>query len=164
MLCQKCGVNNATTHIHSIVNGIVNEIHLCGTCAAGEGYGDIKSKNLSQMLSSMFGDTAVNTAKSKVTRCDCCGSTFADIAKSGKCGCGKCYTTFYEQLLPYFKRVHGSIQHIGKAPNNNFLSKNESKETVGELRAQLCELVKQENYEQAAVIRDKIKELQGDML
>ena len=164
MLCEKCGVNNATTHIRSVVNGVVNEKHLCGYCAASEGYGDIKSNNLSQMLSSMFGDTAVNSAKIQVKRCKCCGATFADIAKSGKCGCAECYTTFYEQLLPYFKRVHGSTQHIGKTPKYTTLAKNTSEESIKELRALLTRLVNEENYEQAAVVRDKIKNLEGEAL
>ena len=162
MLCEKCGKNSATTHIRSVINGEVFEKHLCGNCAASEGYGDIKANNLSQMLSSMFDNTSSNPTISR-THCSCCGSTFEDIAKHGKCGCPECYTTFYEQLLPYFKRVHGSIKHIGKIPMN--VDKNETKaDKVAELRKLLNRLVKEENYEQAAVVRDQIKQLEGEML
>ena len=164
MICEKCGVNNATTHIRSVVNGVVNEKYLCASCAASEGYGDIKSNSLSQMLSSMFGDTVAASTKSRVTRCKCCGSTFADIAKSGKCGCAECYTTFYEQLLPYFKRVHGSTQHIGKMPKSVTHTHDTSKDNLSELRALLTQLVNEENYEQAAVVRDKIKKIEGEAL
>lgn len=163
MLCEKCGVNTATTHIRTVVNGTVYEKHLCGSCSLSEGYGDIKSNNLTQMLSSMFGDTSI-LDKKKVTHCSCCGSTFSDIAKSGKCGCAQCYTTFYEQLLPYLKRVHGSTQHIGKVPQVSAATNTVSKEDVAELRSLLNRLVSEENYEQAAVVRDKIKELEGEML
>ncbi len=162
MLCEKCEKNHATTHIRSVVNGTVTEKHLCSSCAASEGYVDIKSNNLSQMLSSVFGDSATTAKKSQVTRCGCCGSTFADIAKSGKCGCPECYTTFYEQLLPYFKRVHGSIKHIGKRPNRVSVATEQSVDTVQELRDLLNKLVSEEKYEQAAVVRDKIKQLEGD--
>lgn len=164
MYCEKCGVNNATTHIRSIVNGKMYEKHLCDHCAANEGYGDIKSNNLSQMLSSMFGDTVTGVSKSQAMRCNCCGSTFSDIAKSGKCGCAECYTTFYEQLLPYLKRVHGSTQHIGKTPVLKSHTNNIDQENVAKLKKHLKELVAQENYEQAAIVRDKIKRLEGEML
>lgn len=163
MLCEKCGKNSATTHIRSVINGEVFEKHLCSNCAASEGYGDIKTNNLSQMLSSMFDNTITNHTNSQHTRCSCCGSSFDDIAHSGKCGCPECYTTFYEQLLPYFKRVHGSTKHIGKIPPS--VESNETKShKVAELRKLLNQLVKEENYEQAAVVRDQIKQLEGEVL
>lgn len=162
MLCEKCGKMAATTHIHSVVNGIVTEKHLCGYCAASENYGDIKGNNLSQMLSSMFGDALGTVSASQLTRCSCCGSTFSDIAKSGKCGCAECYTTFYEQLLPYFKRVHGSTKHIGKIPNRVTSLDSNDKDGVESLRMLLSQLVSEEKYEQAAIVRDKIKNLEGE--
>ncbi|MBR4073628.1 MAG: hypothetical protein IKK24_06770, partial [Clostridia bacterium] len=117
MLCEKCGKNNATTHIKTIVNGVVKEKNLCGYCAAMEGYKGIGHNSLSEMLSSVFGDV-LNTASPKATvRCDCCGASFSDIAETGKVGCSECYKTFYSELLPYLKRVHGSTKHAGKVPN-----------------------------------------------
>lgn len=165
MLCEKCGKTDATTHIRSVVNGVVTEKHLCSHCAAIEGYNDVKGNNLSQMLSSMFGDTLSTSSKTQLTRCSCCGLTFADIAESGKCGCPKCYTIFYEQLLPYLKRVHGSTKHTGKIPNRvPMAERKDKKETVAELRSVLNKLVSEEKYEEAAVVRDRIKKLQGDLL
>ena len=159
MLCENCGVNKATTHIHSVINGVASEKYLCSNCATKEGYSDIKSNNLSQMLSSMFGETITDATPKNIIRCNCCGATFADIASSGRCGCAGCYSTFYEQLLPYFKRLHGSTKHTGKIINCNF-SRNEPAQTVESLRELLSKLIQDENYEQAAVIRDKIKSLQ----
>lgn len=162
MLCEKCGKNIATTHIRTVVNGVVIEKNLCAHCAVDAGYNDIKGSNLTQMLSSMFGDTLSGAQSSRITRCDCCGSSFSDIAKSGKCGCSQCYTTFYNELLPYLKRVHGSIRHIGKVPNSVPLAEKQDEDTIESLRSKLRELVREEKYEQAAVIRDKIKVLEGE--
>lgn len=164
MLCEKCGKMDATTHIRSVVNGVVHEKHLCSHCAANDGYGDIKGNNLSQMLSSMFGDTISNAKNSQLKRCNCCGSTYADIAESGKCGCPECYSTFYEQLLPYFKRVHGSTQHIGKIPSGKSINEAQNKNSIQELRSVLKQLISEEKYEQAAVVRDQIKQLEGEAL
>lgn len=160
MLCEKCGVNNATTHIRSIINGEVCEKHLCSSCAVSEGYIDAKNNSLAQMLSNMFGDAIVPDEK-KVMRCECCGSSYNDIAKSGKCGCSECYSTFYEQLLPYFKRLHGSVQHIGKKPEK-ILIETDFAPQIDELRGYLKKLVDEEDYEQAAIVRDKIKSLEED--
>ena len=159
MLCEKCGVNNATTHIRSIINGSVYEKHLCSTCALNEGYGEPKSNNLSQLLSSMLDNTHTALSNDKAKKCSCCGNTFADIVNSGKCGCSECYDVFYEQLLPSLKRLHGSIKHIGKKPELKGDEKTPDA-TVKELRELLNSLVREEKYEEAAVIRDKIKSME----
>lgn len=160
MLCEKCGKNHATTHIRSVVNGVVHEKNLCGYCAAKEGYNDITHNSLGEMLASMLGDALVSGPKSAQLSCPCCGATFSNIAETGKVGCSECYKTFYEQLLPYLKRVHGSTRHVGKIPNRAPLMVKPKEETVETLRSRLNELVLQEKFEEAAVVRDKIKELE----
>ncbi len=161
MICEKCGVNTATTHIRTVVNGVVHEKHLCSLCASAENYSDAKTNNLSQMLSSMLDNTHISLSNDNVTKCNCCGNTFSDIVNSGKCGCSNCYTTFYEQLLPSLKRLHGSIKHIGKKPNLKNYEK-ASDDNIDELRELLKSLVKEEKYEEAAVIRDKIKNMERE--
>ena len=159
MLCEKCGKNHATTHIKTVVNGVVREYNLCETCAAGYGYG---GNTLTGMLASMFGDISKNTGPQQTKKCPVCGCSFGDIAKSGKAGCTDCYTTFYDELLPYIKRVHGSTKHVGHVPCNAPLAVVKPTETLEDLRNELGRLVAEENYEQAAVIRDKIKEMEAN--
>lgn len=156
MLCEKCGKNTATTHIRTVVNGHVYEKHLCDYCA-NDGYSAVGDNNITQMLTSVFGENKASIT----TRCDCCGSSFSDIANSGKCGCAQCYTTFYNQLLPYFKRAqYGGTQHKGKNLNNAAVKSNT--DNVNELKLLLQQLIKEEKYEQAAIIRDKIKQCKGE--
>lgn len=158
MLCEKCGKNHATTHIKTVVNGIAREYNLCSQCAAESGYA---TNSLTGMLASMFGDISKYESPAQKTRCSVCGAYFSDIAKSGKVGCSECYTTFYDELLPYLKRVHGSTNHVGKIPNSAPLMVKRETEIVEDLRNKLSRLIAEENYEQAAVIRDKIKEMEA---
>ena len=160
MLCDKCGKNTATTHIKQIVNGVVTERDLCSSCAAKEGYGKVSQGSLADMLSSMFGDISPALAGSETVRCPVCGASFSDIAESGKAGCAECYRTFYSELLPYLKRVHGTVKHVGKIPNSAPLSVTPQEETEESLRMELNRLVSEEKFEEAAVIRDKIKKLE----
>ncbi len=157
MLCEKCKHNHATTHIKTVVNGVVREYNLCEYCAASYGYA---SNSLTGMLASMFGDITKTQGLENDKKCSVCGATFRDIAKSGKVGCSECYSVFYDELLPYLKRVHGSTKHIGKVPNSAPLMVKPPIDTIEELRNELSRLVANENYEQAAVIRDKIKEME----
>ena len=160
MLCDKCGKNTATTHIKQIINGVVTEHDLCSACAAKEGFGKFSNGSLAEMLSSMFGDIGAVGAGTKAVRCPVCGATFADIAETGKVGCADCYRTFYSELLPYLKRVHGTVKHTGKIPNSTPLAEKPQEETVETLRMELNRLVSEEKFEEAAVVRDKIKKLE----
>lgn len=162
MLCEKCGKNHATTHIRSVVNGVVTERNLCGYCAATEGYNNLPHNSLGEMLASMFGDVLSSGSPSAKLRCPCCGAAFSDIAESGRVGCSECYKTFYDQLLPYLKRVHGSTKHAGKIPNRAPLIVRPAEETIDSLRMKLNELIREENFEEAVIVRDKIKKLEGE--
>lgn len=158
MFCEKCGKNHATTHIKTVVNGIVREYNLCEICAKDFSY---SGNTLTGMLASMFGDITNISGMVEQKQCPVCKCSFADIAKSGKAGCTECYKTFYSELLPYLKRVHGSTKHVGKVPNNAPLMAKPKAETIEDLRAKLSQLVIEENYEQAAIVRDKIKEMEA---
>ena len=159
MLCERCGKNIATTHIKAIVNGLVTEKNLCEHCAAAEGYAGTVHTSLADVLASMFGEV-MDTRPVGSKQCPVCGATFTDIAQSGKVGCAQCYKIFGGELLPYLKRVHGSTKHIGKIPNNAPLAVVPETDTVDSLKMELNRLVAEEKYEQAAVVRDKIKKLE----
>lgn len=160
MLCEKCGKNHATTHIRSVVNGVVTEHNLCGYCAAAAGYTSAANSSIGDILVSMFGDVLNSGIPSKTVRCECCGAAFSDVAETGRVGCSECYKTFYEQLLPYMQRVHGSTKHIGKIPNRAPLAVKQDENSIQNLRMKLNELIREEKFEEAAVIRDKIKKAQ----
>lgn len=162
MKCEKCGKNEATTHIRSVVNGVVREYNLCGSCAAEAGYTTHTHNGLAGMLSSMFGEFLNSNIAVDTKKCPVCGSAFSDIAKTGKVGCSQCYSTFGNELMPYLKRVHGSTKHVGKVPNSAPIMVVSTEDTVESLRMELNRLVSEERYEEAAVIRDKIKKMEGE--
>lgn len=161
MLCQKCGVNNATTHIRTVIDGVVTEKRLCPICAKSEGYDSFAKGSLMGMLSSMLTQGMVDSGNISNNRCTCCGASFGEIANSGKVGCSHCYEKFKGELLPYLKRVHGSINHIGKKPTTEGLTVIPT-DKISEMRKKLSILVKNENYEEAAIVRDEIKKLEEE--
>lgn len=161
MLCEKCGKSNATTHIRTVVNGVVHELNLCAACAAQGGYTNLSHNSLASMLASMFGESIGRIPAKEGKVCPVCGARFSDIAKSGKMGCAECYKSFGSELMPYLKRVHGSTKHIGKVPNSAPLAVRPSEDTVENLKMELSRAISEERYEDAAVIRDKIKQKEG---
>lgn len=91
--------------------------------------------------------------------CNFCNTSFDEYKKTGKLGCGKCYSTFRKQLKPIIEGIYGYSEHIGKFP------KNESKDTeivrtVEQLKEKLNMAIQEEEYEQAAKLRDEILQLE----
>ncbi len=161
MLCQKCGKNTATTFIKTAINGVMDEINLCQSCAEQYNYSPFGKNNFIDMLASVFGDTKATLANNNSKTCACCGSTFREIAANGKVGCYDCYNTFKDELLPYIKRLHSTTKHIGKKPNSAVMVVDKTTE-ISKLREKLNELIKTEKFEEAAVLRDEIKRVQEE--
>ncbi len=176
MKCQKCGMREATTHIKTVKNGEYAQYELCSQCAKEMGYTNIFSdmeNEFSNFLGSFFGNAL--PARTQAARCEGCGSTYNEIAKTGHVGCADCYETFWEQLMPSIRRIHGNTTHCGKIPHSleytesvekNVSEKNESTDNIDSeiqlLKQSLEKAVKEQNFEKAAELRDKIKELEGN--
>lgn len=169
MKCQHCNQNEATTHIKRNINGNREEMHLCSECARELGVMDeFRMPSMSEMFSDSFlgnflgaGVAAMNSLAG-VDRCSSCGSSFNDIVKSGHIGCADCYTRFEDKLEPSIRKLHGKTKHIGKFIS---YSEDEHKEEpkiseLDSLREQLKSAINEQRFEDAAVIRDKISEIQ----
>lgn len=117
MLCQNCRSKEASVHLKRIVNGESVELHLCGDCAAGLGYGDLFSGfglDPAQLFGAMQG--SVSRLGSRQLRCETCGFRFEDIAETSRVGCPDCYATFGDKLLPLLQKLHGKAAYQGKIP------------------------------------------------
>lgn len=167
MKCQKCGSNNANTHIKTVINGEYIEYDLCSECAKKMGYTNIfgnMEDEFSSLLGSFFGNAI--PARTQAARCEFCGSTYSDITKSGHVGCAKCYEVFGDLLMPSIRRIHGNTTHCGK---NSGLYKDNSKksseltkeEKIKQLKAELDKAIAEQNFEHAAELRDKIRETEA---
>ena len=93
----------------------------------------------------------------KIT-CPTCHMTLERFAGSGKLGCSDCYGAFRSQLLQILKSVHGNVAHTGKVPKNAN-EKIKIKREIDQLKASLDTAIAEEKYEEAAVLRDKIRTL-----
>ena len=164
MLCQKCKVNEANTHVKSVVNGHYEEYMLCSECAKSMGYTNMLSdfnSDFNSILGSFFSNALPE--RSQTTRCNVCGSTYHDIQKSGYVGCSNCYDVFLSELMPSIRRMHGNTTHCGKKPSAVEPAKEvvETKNEIAELKAELENAIKEQNFELCSELRDKIKEMEG---
>ena len=155
MLCTKCGKNHATTHYKSVINGQVHEEYLCPKCAENL---NISSFYFPNVFSSLLGENANIFPFIGITLR---GNN--DIKRSGKAGCSNCYETFKDEILPTLNQIHGTTKH--KISEDFVKSEKPSVEIKNPIEAKKGELKKavlEERFEDAARLRDEIKQMEGE--
>lgn len=162
MKCQYCGKNDATIEYHENINGVKKNLHICQSCANKMGLTDFSSFFSPMFVSipeySTYGDEEV---------CSKCGYTLDDYTKTGMFGCEECYNKFSNYLDELFLKTHGKNRHVklnsGDQNNAKKSLKDKKDDEILVLKRKLKKVIEEENYEEAAVIRDKIKEIEKNM-
>jgi protein arginine kinase activator len=176
MLCNLCNKNQATVHLTEIIDDQMSELHLCDDCARKKSMQMEQQFGLSDLLGGLveYGKQISGTDKTPVAvQCSFCGLTYEDFRKIGRLGCSECYTSFAKHMGPLLKRIHGASQHMGKAPviitepvapaaspgaSPARPAKPKAVSDIGDLKVKLQEAILKEEFEEAARLRDLIKE------
>ena len=154
MLCDNCKKNQAAVYIQEMTNGDKTEVNLCYKCSL-----DIHSPMfLNDILKGVFHN---NTDEKNTTMIACpkCQITLSEFRKIGKLGCDQCYTTFKKEISAILKNIQWGVAHRGKIPKKNSADLLVKKE-VQKLRKAQATAIEQEEYEEAARIRDLIKQIE----
>ena len=155
--CDNCG-KPATVHLTEITDGQKIEKHFCEDCASEEGITVKASLPISQLLEDFVMQSSPRD-ESAESACEVCGLTFSEFRQRGVLGCPNDYDAFDAALQPLLKRAQdGASEHIGKAPSGAGTTQKKHN-AILRLRAQLKVAIASEDYEQAAELRDRIKEL-----
>jgi protein arginine kinase activator len=159
MKCQKCP-KPATLHITEIITEEqVEELHLCEECAHKYLY-EPQAKTAIKAGSTAAGEE-VEESPALNHQCDLCGLKFVDFRNTGRLGCPHDYQEFREELSRLLENIHGETRHCGKTPKR--LPQNKQKQAeLTQLRKQLLQAVNKEAYEEAARLRDRIREVEED--
>lgn len=161
MLCESCGLNEASVHYSKIVNGSMEEKHLCQSCASLDLNVNLDLEDpfsMGNLFTSLIDNIMEGQIENIMTDCPTCGLSYYDFKKSGKFGCKDCYKAFEDKLEPLLRGLHGHNVHRGKIPKSSgqriFLKREEEN-----LRRSLQKAIDQEEFEEAALLRDKIREI-----
>lgn len=156
MKCDKCN-NNSILHYQSIVNGDKTEYHLCADCANEEGFGEMLNRRPQPAFSSMFNDFWNKPSKGYMP-------WFA-MPFGGFFG-----RSFMPMMIPpqYKLAVEDpeKATECSKCEKDNYNIPEDageeirSKRELSSLRHQLKIAVKNEEFEKAAELRDKIHEME----
>ncbi len=164
MICNICGTNEATIHLTEIVNEQMVEIHLCETCAQEKGTEFKTHFNVNDLLSGLTDLAKEVSGEAKMNaKCPNCSLTYEEFGRTGRLGCAECYEAFSKLLFPLIKRVQHSLQHEGKQPSRLATPPSPlrvNQDALRDLQNRLRNSVDNEQFEEAARLRDQIKQLE----
>ena len=164
-LCEICKKNPATIHLTDIHNNVKKEAHLCAMCAAAKNFTLEALKHLPQILGNMAKKKQVQVKTTQAAAsepdltCDRCGLSWSAFRSKGRLGCVHDYTVFREQLPALLKEAHGNIRHAGKRARPRNPEEAARKDERGQMEERLRRAVAEENYEEAARLRDRLGQL-----
>lgn len=146
-----------------IVNGQVTDLVLCADCARKKGLFDPQTLTFSEKffpeefkkrvddivreLTDGAASAAAAEDRDVLTRCPACGFTLDIFRKTGRLGCPDCYTVFARDLETELPAAADDGAEPDPAADRR------------ELEQQLREAVAREDYETAAVLRDRLRTL-----
>jgi protein arginine kinase activator len=107
------------------------------------------------------GGLVVAREKSESAACPICGLTWSTFKQSGLMGCAHDYTLYEGKLLPLLKRAQeGATEHVGKIPQGKKNEETDRQVSTIRIRRDLQKAIDAENYEQAARLRDELRQLE----
>ena len=178
MKCEACAKREAPVAYTHIVDDVKKTQFVCSVCA-GEKAPDApaRPKSQAQDVPELVKETKVELPNIEGSdevgglACTGCGMGYDEFKKAGRLGCHECYRAFELQLERLLKRIHGASQHLGKGP---IVAQPEAAELpardsqpssadhLDQLRDELAKAVSDEAFEEAAQLRDRIRELEDE--
>jgi protein arginine kinase activator len=157
MKCQACG-QPATVHVTELKQMQKRELHLCEACARKHQLVTEPQQelNLPAILQMLLG-SSVGALFDDAPTCSACGLTYAGFRQQGWLGCPHDYEEFRSGLVPLLERLQRSIQHTGKVPRR-WLRRHRRQQSLADLQQQLRIAIDTERYEDAARLRDQIRQ------
>lgn len=145
-LCEECGIKPANIHLTQISQNETTVLHLCEECARKKGVSVTIDYGISESKSQELENDVV---------CPECRMKFSEFRERGRLGCSYCYRAFEKDIDDLLHQMHGTSAHKGKQYRILFESEASSKD-LEHLRSELDNAIRNEKFELAAVIRDKI--------
>jgi protein arginine kinase activator len=160
MKCDACGLRDALIHVRQMQKNGFQELHLCEECAQERGFIREEDAEISvgDLLAGLIDGAQEKGGTQSPAACPRCGLAAAEFRKRGRAGCAECYEAFGPDLKRILSQMAPRPRHAGKLPrelSGPSADVGDREELAAELRA----AVEGEDYERAARLRDRIRDL-----
>jgi len=155
--CEDCAERRATIHLTEFGDDGAKQVHLCEEC-----YGkrkDVPALSQNKIVAQLLGALAPELRKVRTAQCRECGITYLEFRQSFRMGCPHDYEVFQEPLDDLLEQLHRGKRHVGKVAVG--AAQRRSAEAMLEvLHREMEEAVRQEDFREAARLRDEIRKLE----
>jgi protein arginine kinase activator len=160
MKCEICGLKDAVIHIRQIQKDLVHELHICEECAQEKGLIREEESELpiANLLSGLLEGRDMTGAGEVKEVCPRCGMKASEFRKQGKLGCAECFSAFHKDVKAIVTQMAARPHHAGRLPRT-FADQTVAANANDTLREELREAVEREDYEEAARLRDRLREM-----
>jgi protein arginine kinase activator len=164
--CESCHKAAASVHVTELKDGQKVELQLCEGCAENQG---IPPKHTPVSMLEIFKqlmDKTGGTVSARDRACPGCEITFSEFKAKGRFGCAEDYDVFLSRVVPLLERIHGSSEHAtdpGESVISGADQESMERAELARLHRDLARTVKEEEYEMAAQIRDRIRVLEEQL-
>ena len=166
MMCESCQRRTATVQYAEVVGGQMTTYNLCDECARKRGVAMSLAPFAGPLVNILMGLLEETGGRDEAEQqgpvCPGCGLSYSEFRRSGRLGCPKCYESFADELKPLIRRIHGSTRHAGTAPDS-LVEDAGSRTQMRRLKSELDDAVRREEYERAAELRDRIRDIERGM-
>ncbi len=167
MKCDFCD-EKATVFLTQLVEGNMKKVCLCEACAKERGVTDPTGFSLADMVLGGapgfpipgIGGVVAAAAGGSSKTCPSCGFGLDDLLRVRRFGCAECYNTFLPETLAMLRGMHRGLQHKGKTPKG-LVAREAKKRRISQLQEKLDSAIASESYEEAANLRDEIRNLES---
>lgn len=161
MKCEVCHQRNADIVFKTVAGGHVATRAMCLVCA----------QKMQQDMIKMFmelGFTPDEKTEAPAPQeaqftmpsflCAQCGRPYDQLDENTMAGCASCYEALQTDLAVHFQKDEHTAMAIANANHNEAIEA----DAVSEIKYRLLEAVVKEDFEAAALLRDKIRQMTKD--
>lgn len=173
MICERCKMRLATLKYTEVINGKAMTRNICETCLkeiqgdAAVGFemaGDAPTPKgvFAEMAAEANPAAGAGVSVVPDKSCDFCGTKLSEVLRSGLVGSAACYEAFRDELAPVLREQHVAVMHRGKSPHVSD-EREHLRRDLQSKRGMLRSALRSENYEEAARLRDAIRDVEESL-
>ena len=169
MKCEICGKRTAELTVKQDLGAGPSELRVCHVCgslydlgpeAGGDRLHRGDDESISGLLDGLLRVPRSRRRSHRPAACPKCGTSWSDVRETQRVGCSECYTVFDRDIRASIKRRQERALHIGRIPSRLAAFKAVLVD-VGRLKKHLKDALRNEDYERAAELRDRIHEIES---
>jgi len=171
MQCEVCQQGPASVYVTDLKYGpdvphgelgALETKSVCSSCAAHLGLPHATTPAQDKaVLFKLLKKTAQKSAKPAGPACPRCDLALAEFRQTGRVGCADCYATFAPHLEAMLLGMHQATRHVGRGPGTSAAESDRTAE-IARIRERMDLAIREEDYEDAARLRDELTKLQGE--